>query len=59
MSAESDYSIELLKVSASWVGSKDPSEQSLKNINLRLRRGKLCAVIGPVGSGKVRTFKYI
>lgn len=50
-----DYPIELFKVSASWTGSKDLSEQFLKNLSLRLQKGKLCAVIGPVGSGKVWT----
>ncbi|XP_072936018.1 ATP-binding cassette sub-family C member 4-like [Epargyreus clarus] len=47
-----EYSIELSDMSASWTNSQDPSEMSLKNISMRIRKGKLCAVIGPVGSGK-------
>lgn len=37
-------------VSASWIG--DPNFMALKNISFRLRPGKLCAIIGAVGSGK-------
>ena len=48
-----DYPIQLNKVSASWTGNDNSKEMTLKNISLRVRKGKLCAVIGPVGSGKV------
>nr|UEO57357.1 ABCC3 [Conogethes punctiferalis] len=45
-----DTMVELRDVSASWTG--DPTFCAIKNLSLRLRRGKLCAVIGAVGSGK-------
>lgn len=47
-----DYPIELSKVDATWSSSTDTSEMTLRNISLRIGRGKLCAIIGPVGSGK-------
>ncbi|XP_049887665.1 ATP-binding cassette sub-family C member 4-like [Pectinophora gossypiella] len=50
--AGADYSVELSGVSASWTDSKEQSEMTLKNISMRVRKGKMCAVIGPVGSGK-------
>lgn len=50
VSVTSDFAIEVRDVSASWTG--DPNLQALKNISLRMRKGKLCAVIGSVGSGK-------
>lgn len=55
----SDYLVELNKVCASWTGSDVPAAMTLKNISLRIRKGKLCAIIGPVGSGKVMTILYI
>ncbi|CAH2099924.1 unnamed protein product [Euphydryas editha] len=48
----SEYIVELSGVSASWDASKSPEEMTLKNITMHLRRGKLCAIIGSVGSGK-------
>ncbi|CAB3237240.1 unnamed protein product [Arctia plantaginis] len=51
-SSLSEYVVELNNASASWSDAKDPAEMTLKNISLRVRRNKLCAVIGPVGSGK-------
>ncbi|KAI5634801.1 ABC transporter domain-containing protein [Phthorimaea operculella] len=45
----STYAIEVNGVSASWTNSE---EKTLKNVTLRVRRGKSCAIIGPVGSGK-------
>lgn len=53
-----DYPIQINKVSASWSNSDDPKEMTLKNLSLRIRKGKLCAVIGPVGSGKVINETY-
>lgn len=49
--SSSDIAVELRDVSASWTG--DPNMLALKNISMRLRKGKLCAIIGPVGAGKV------
>ncbi|XP_047534615.1 uncharacterized protein LOC125069235 [Vanessa atalanta] len=44
--------VELSGVSASWDASKSPEDMTLKNITMHLRKGKLCAIIGAVGSGK-------
>ncbi|XP_046974021.1 uncharacterized protein LOC124540463 [Vanessa cardui] len=44
--------VELTGVSASWDPSKNPEDMTLKNITMHLRKGKLCAIIGAVGSGK-------
>lgn len=49
--SSSDIAVEIRDVSASWTG--DPNMLALKNISMRLRKGKLCAIIGPVGAGKV------
>lgn len=54
----SEYPIKLNKVSASWTAEENSADMTLKNISMRIRKGKLCAVIGPVGSGKVR-FLYL
>lgn len=48
-----DYPVQLNKVNATWADLNDNKEMTLKNISLRVRKNKLCAVIGPVGSGKV------
>ncbi|XP_045508072.1 ATP-binding cassette sub-family C member 4-like [Colias croceus] len=45
-----DSIVEVRDVSASWTG--DPNFLALKNISFRIRKGKLCAIIGAVGSGK-------
>ncbi|CAG5018109.1 unnamed protein product [Parnassius apollo] len=45
-----DIAVELRDVSASW--TDDPNSLALKNITVRIRKGKLCAIIGAVGSGK-------
>ncbi len=37
-------------MSASW--SNDPKRKTLDNVNLKLKAGKLCGVIGQVGAGK-------
>lgn len=58
-----DYPIEISKVNAVWTDAKGADDLTLRNLSLRLRRGKLCAIIGPVGSGKVshdnKKFVYI
>ncbi|CAF4884021.1 unnamed protein product [Pieris macdunnoughi] len=50
LSHPGDMIVEVHDVSASWTG--DPNFLALKNISLRIRKGKLCAIIGAVGSGK-------
>ncbi|XP_053601473.1 ATP-binding cassette sub-family C member 4-like [Plodia interpunctella] len=50
ISVPSEFAVEVREVSASWTG--DSNMMALKNISFRLRRGKLCAIIGAVGSGK-------
>lgn len=46
-----DLGIVISNATAKW---KDAQiDNSLKNINLNVRPGRLVAVIGPVGSGKV------
>lgn len=46
--------VELNDVSASW--EEDNNQNTLQNINLKIRSGQLCAFIGPVGAGKVVFF---
>jgi len=43
-----DKGVKVHKVTAAWL----PDIPILKNINFEVPRGKLCAVIGPVGAGK-------
>lgn len=43
-------SVDVKNITASW----DDSQQStLDDISIRVKQGQLCAIIGPVGSGKV------
>lgn len=44
-------------VFAKWTDSQ--IENSLENINLTVRPGRLVAIIGPVGSGKVLIQNFI
>jgi len=46
-----DTSVNVVNASARW--SPDLEKDHLSNITFRVPEGKLCAVIGPVGSGKV------
>lgn len=48
--------IVLKQVNAGWIST--PSTNNICNMNLRVVAEKLYAVIGPVGSGKVETFKF-
>ncbi|RVE50388.1 hypothetical protein evm_004925 [Chilo suppressalis] len=54
----SEFAIELSGVTASW---KDVTaeEATLKNLSIRVRPGKLCAIIGPVGSGKTSLLQLL
>jgi len=47
-----NFGIDILNVSAKWI-LKQP-DNSLNNITLTVRPGRLVAIIGPVGGGKVR-----
>lgn len=49
-----DLGIVISNVTAKWTDVQN--ENSLENINLTVRPGRLVAIIGPVGAGKVRTF---
>lgn len=46
-----DLGIVVSDVTAKWTDAQ--TENSLENINLTVRPGRLVAVIGPVGAGKV------
>lgn len=47
---EDDCSVVLKDIQASW--EKKKPQRTLQNFNIQIKRGQLCAVIGPVGSGK-------
>ncbi|XP_036327746.1 multidrug resistance-associated protein 4-like isoform X1 [Rhagoletis pomonella] len=47
---DASTAIVLKQVNANWDLSKP--QLTLQNINLQMKRGQLCAVIGPVGAGK-------
>lgn len=47
----SDLGIVIYNATAKWTDMQ--TENSLENINLTVRPGRLVAVIGPVGAGKV------
>jgi ABC-type protease/lipase transport system fused ATPase/permease subunit len=47
-----DTSVNVVNASARW--NPDLEKDTLTNVTFRVPEGKLCAVIGPVGSGKVR-----
>lgn len=49
--AASMWSIDIDNISASW---NDSQNSTLEEISIRVKPGQLCAIIGPVGSGKVR-----
>jgi len=46
-----NFGIDVLNASAKWVPNQP--DNSLNNINLTVRPGRLVAIIGPVGAGKV------
>lgn len=48
--------VELIEVTANW--RNDSCTETLGQINLKISSGKICAVIGPVGSGKVKKLYY-
>nr|ASU47347.1 ABCC2 [Cnaphalocrocis medinalis] len=58
-SKASEYAVEIMGVTASWNADSGPKDATLKNLSVRIRRGKLCAVIGPVGSGKTSLLQLL
>lgn len=51
-----DLGLYISNASAKWTDTQE--DNSLKNINLTVRPGKLVAIIGPVGAGKVNILIY-
>jgi len=47
----SNFRIVVSNVSAKWTDSQ--TDNTLENINLTVRAGRLVSIIGPVGAGKV------
>ncbi|EDV92547.1 ATP-binding cassette sub-family C member 4 [Drosophila grimshawi] len=45
-----EEAIVLKNISANW--DKEKSQGTLRNLNIQIQKGQLCAIIGPVGSGK-------
>ena len=50
-------SIELERVSANWIPKQLPP--TLCNLSVKIRGGHLCALVGPVGSGKSSTLHLL
>ncbi|XP_034486870.1 multidrug resistance-associated protein 4-like isoform X2 [Drosophila innubila] len=48
--AEDQRAIILKDITASW--EKEKPQHTLQHLNLKILKGQLCAIIGPVGSGK-------
>lgn len=54
---ESVNSIEIINASANWNNNSTIDDQlALNNILVNVKAGQLCAIIGPVGSGKVNLY---
>lgn len=51
-----EFSIVISNATAKW--TPDQPENSLNNINLSVKSGRLVAIIGPVGAGKVYTYTF-
>ncbi|KAF2894430.1 hypothetical protein ILUMI_11737 [Ignelater luminosus] len=56
-SQNSEHSVVIQNGTAKWTGSS--SDNTLTNMNLKVKRGGLVAVIGPVGSGKTSLLHVI
>lgn len=52
---EREVAVEINEVSASW---EDSSLETLNEIDIKIQSGKLCAIVGPVGGGKVSKLRY-
>ncbi|XP_053600748.1 uncharacterized protein LOC128669719 [Plodia interpunctella] len=55
----SDFAVEISDVNASWIEDASPEDATLKNLSFRVRHKKLCAIIGPVGSGKTSVLQLL
>lgn len=49
--------IEMINIDASW--TNDYGCKTLSELNVKIKSGKLCAIIGPVGSGKSSIFQLL
>lgn len=45
--------VEINNVTAVWDEASTSTQKTLNGIDLKVKPGQLCAVIGPVGAGKV------
>lgn len=48
--------MELTKITAAW---DEAQRKTLDQIDLNVKAGTLCAIIGPVGAGKVIKLHYV
>lgn len=53
---KTENAVEINDVNASW--DEASNRKTLQQINLKIRQGHLCALIGPVGAGKVLFFSF-
>ncbi|XP_059049414.1 ATP-binding cassette sub-family C member 4-like [Achroia grisella] len=51
--------VEISEATASWIHGIPDTECSLKNISMCVRKGQLCAIIGPVGAGKTSLLQLL
>jgi ABC-type multidrug transport system fused ATPase/permease subunit len=49
--------IEMINISASW--TNDSTNKTLTELNIKIKCGKLYAIVGPVGSGKSSIFQLL
>ncbi|XP_059049333.1 ATP-binding cassette sub-family C member 4-like [Achroia grisella] len=54
-----DTSIDISDVSACWLNEAPDDECTLTDISINIRKGELCAVIGPVGTGKTSLLQLL
>lgn len=51
-----ENAVEMNNVTATW--DTRQQKKTLNGINLKIKQGELCAIIGPVGAGKVQLKLY-
>lgn len=54
---KTENAVEINDVNALW--DEASNRKTLQQINLKIRQGHLCAIIGPVGAGKVVFFSVL